>query len=691
MSLFSFCFISCICFSQSQTDSLAGFNENYEINHIISHGIDSNNIVRYLELAKRRYIDRKYRLGAYSPPKQLKVDSEIDCDNDNWGFEDGTLSGWNQQGAVEVVNNGIDPYGGFPWVYQNGGNYSAKISSDLNSFTNGRLEKTLNIPESGEVLMSFHFAMSIFSYPHLANEAAKLWLEFYDESGNLLSCPYYECYYSTDNGAVGVDNFQETSEVASYYNPNADGDGPSLYTVTYADWNTVTLDLSSYQGQQITIVFRVEWCIYGPDWAYVLLDVDCPEFNSEPETICMSETSVDSICGPDNMSVYTWIDPLGLTVSNEQCIEANIAGNYVLEVIPDDVECNTSSSITFEYTLVPPINISYSTSDYNGYNISCGGGNDGTIDLSVTGGNGSFNYLWNNGLVTEDLTSLSAGTYEVDITSSGNCTTSEEFVLSEPTSLSLNSNLIYDTCYTNGGTAELIVNGGVEPYTFLWSDNQTSPNIYNLSGGSYSVTVSDENNCQIYEQFNIDPGLFTSPKADFKVEPDLEIYNLNGQLENPLTFIDNSSDEINTIIKWFWEFEDGYSSTNRNVFYSFSEIGDYLLSLTVENNYGCTDSISKRIIIEDFILFIPNSFTPQGDKFNDIFLPIGSGIKNYELKIYNRWGDHIFTSNDLKQGWDGTTIEKNNIVQTGVYVYLIKLTDVFGKSRKYTGQVLLVK
>ena len=66
--------------------------------------------------------------------------------------------------------------------------------------------------------------------------------------------------------------------------------------VTWADWNTATLDLTSYQGQDITVVFRVEWCIYGPDWAYVLLDVDCPDFNIENEIICLQNESDNEIC-----------------------------------------------------------------------------------------------------------------------------------------------------------------------------------------------------------------------------------------------------------------------------------------------------------------------------------------------------------------------------------------------------------
>ena len=271
------------------------------------HAIDSSQVNFYLKLAKRRYINRKYNLGIYAPPKKLSSSSPIDCAVDNWGFEDGTLGGWNQQGAVEIVNNGVDPYGGFPWVYPNGGNFSAKVSSDLDCCTDGRIDKIVNVPANGSTLMSFHFAMSIFNYPHVASDAAKLWVEFYDGVGNILSCPQYECYYSTDNGAVGVNNLQETTHPASHYNPNANGDSPGSYRVTYADWNTVTLDLTAYQGQQLTAVFRVEWCGPGPDWAYVLLDLDCPINTFEGTNICLDESSLDTtLCGPENMSSYTW-------------------------------------------------------------------------------------------------------------------------------------------------------------------------------------------------------------------------------------------------------------------------------------------------------------------------------------------------------------------------------------------------
>ena len=186
-----------------------------------------------------------------------------------------------------------------------------------------------------------------------------MWVEFYDANGNILSCPQYECYYSTDFGPVGVNNFQQTPQVAAFYNPSANGDCPSCHPVTYADWNTVTLDFSAYQGQQLTAVFRVEWCIYGPDWAYVLLDVDCPLNTYEPIDICLDQSGQDTLCGPDNMSSYTWYDASGSVVGNNQCLGINAPGTYTVEAMPDNVECTSASLLIYDYMVHPPLDISY--------------------------------------------------------------------------------------------------------------------------------------------------------------------------------------------------------------------------------------------------------------------------------------------------------------------------------------------
>ncbi len=96
--------------------------------------------------------------------------------------------------------------------------------------------------------------------------------------------------------------------------------------------------------------------------------------------------------------------------------------------------------------------------------------------------------------------------------------------------------------------------------------------------------------------------------------------------------------------------------------------------------------------MNEFLLYIPNSFTPQtNDNINDTFLPKGIGIKEYELKIYSRMGEHFFSSNDLNIGWNGKTDKDDKIAQIGIYVYIINITDVFGEKHTYNGLVTLAK
>jgi gliding motility-associated-like protein len=333
-----------------------------------------------------------------------------------------------------------------------------------------------------------------------------------------------------------------------------------------------------------------------------------------------------------------------------------------------------------------------STMDYNTYDISCNGFSDGGIDLTVSGGSLlGYTYLWNNNATTEDITNLSAGIYSVDITDLDNpsCTTSTSFTLTEPPLIILTSNLAIDTC--NSGMAEVIVSGGVFPYNYLWTDNQITPVINNFTAEDYSVIITDANNCTISEQFYIDPALFVTPIAEFNVIPDLNIHHLYRQMDKPIFFIDKSVDELTVITNWLWEFEDGFISSEQDTRHSFAEIGDFNVTLAIETLYGCVDTITKRVIIEEFLLYIPNSFTPQNDGVNDVFLPKGIGVNVYELKIFSRWGEHFFTSDDINIGWNGTTNRKDKIAQTGVYVYLINVTDVFGEKHTYNGKVTLIK
>jgi len=110
------------------------------------------------------------------------------------------------------------------------------------------------------------------------------------------------------------------------------------------------------------------------------------------------------------------------------------------------------------------------------------------------------------------------------------------------------------------------------------------------------------------------------------------------------------------------------------------------------------DSILYYIEVKyDFAIYIPNSFTPNGDDLNDTFGPIGIGVKNtpntYSMKIFNRWGQLVFETTDFFNRWNGTpsNINGGEISPNGVYSYVIELEDVLGKKHKYVGIVNVLR
>ena len=215
--------------------------------------------------------------------------------------------------------------------------------------------------------------MSIFNYPHPQSVAAKFTVDFFDEAGNPIPCPQYECYHSTDNGDIGANNFVTTPNEADDYNPNAEGSFPDTYPVTYSNWNDVTVDLTAYADQIISARFRVDWGgINNADWAYVLIDADCPINNYNPEFIC--ERLSPSICGPINnmlpplsWNIYTPASILTATAT-ASCITPSIAGFYIYGLETTNVQCSAGVPFTFGYFVSesPTINITSNAVCLNG-------------------------------------------------------------------------------------------------------------------------------------------------------------------------------------------------------------------------------------------------------------------------------------------------------------------------------------
>ncbi len=140
-----------------------------------------------------------------------------------------------------------------------------------------------------------------------------------------------------------------------------------------------------------------------------------------------------------------------------------------------------------------------------------------------------------------------------------------------------------------------------------------------------------------------------------------------------------------------WNFGDGNMSNLIDPVHLYADSGNYLVTLYIENDWGCSDTVSKPLRIEpDFAVFIPNAFTPDGDGDNETFFLKGYGIveDDFQFMIFNRWGDMIYYTEKFEP-WDGKVDGK--LAPQGVYIYRIILKDIFDVKHEYIGNVNLIR
>ncbi|KAB2819701.1 MAG: hypothetical protein F9K10_04405, partial [Paludibacter sp.] len=130
-------------------------------------------------------------------------------------------------------------------------------------------------------------------------------------------------------------------------------------------------------------------------------------------------------------------------------------------------------------------------------NVSCNGGSDGSVNLTVSGGTASYTYAWDNGQTTEDISGLISGDYKITVTDAKNCTANKTVTITQPDVLNGSAIATAVTCNggTNGGVT-LTVSGGTSGFTYLWSNAATTKDISDVPAGLYSVTITDSKNCK---------------------------------------------------------------------------------------------------------------------------------------------------------------------------------------------------
>ncbi|MFM7015046.1 MAG: beta strand repeat-containing protein, partial [Bacteroidota bacterium] len=161
--------------------------------------------------------------------------------------------------------------------------------------------------------------------------------------------------------------------------------------------------------------------------------------------------------------------------------------------VTDANGCNGSGSNDM-ITITQPSALTVPNRTIN--NVSCNGGSNGSIAVSIGGGVSPYSYLWSNNATTSTISNLSAGTYDLTVTDNNNCVLNRSYTITEPTMLNLNINSSNVLCYGgNTGSASGIATGGTTPYSYVWSTGAITSSLNNLVIGTYTLTATDANGC----------------------------------------------------------------------------------------------------------------------------------------------------------------------------------------------------
>ena len=390
---------------------------------------------------------------------------------------------------------------------------------------------------------------------------------------------------------------------------------------------------------------------------------------TQPDELTLQLSSINEHCNKADGSItvnvsggtgiYTY---LWSTSSNSNQIGSLTAGTYTVSVT-DQNNCQASSSAVLINIAAPIIN-TISVIDASCYNSATG-----SVDIEIQGGTPPYTYLWSNGNVTQDLTSVVAGSYTVTVTDTFACVTQSSFLINQPSELLLQVTVDDAGCNNNNGSILVVTSGGVGPYSYLWSDGSVNDNLQNLFAGSYTVTVTDFHSCTVQQNITVNNLNAATVTLDSLIDVSCKsgsngaIYVTVSGGASPYTYLwsDNSVDE------------------------DLLNVPAGVYTLTVSDNNGCvsvyTDTINEPLpllanaVITDAKCGLDNGIitvTPSGGSLPYSFLWSSSASSSTISSLVA--GDYTITVTDSRSC---TVVDTFTVINTGSpSISLVKVDSV---------------
>jgi gliding motility-associated-like protein len=389
--------------------------------------------------------------------------------------------------------------------------------------------------------------------------------------------------------------------------------------------------------------------------------------------------------GSMNLNVSGGIGPysyLWSTGATTQDISGLSEGYYSVGVT-DANGCQKTDSARIN--LPPPLTYAQVLSEFNGFNISCLGKADGSIQLNLTSGTPPYIFSWQGPgtftATTKDISGLKAGQYIMLVTDSNLCSVLDTINLTEPEkltmiitpSVSITGEHNINCAGGNTGSVSVVAVNNAGTAAYLWSDGEEGNLRSGLKPGDYRIIITDSNGCSADSSVTL-----TAPdpiRLSFSVTQPFCTDMPNGEILLSVTGGTNAG------YTFLWS----DNSTIQNI--STAVSGIYSVNVTDMNNCSVSDSVMIHPENE-ICLEIPNAISPNGDLINDVW---NIGLKDLypeiEIKIFNRWGELIWKSDrGYPLPWDGRS--KGSVLPIDSYHYIIDLNN---GTRPIIGHITIVK
>jgi gliding motility-associated-like protein len=451
-------------------------------------------------------------------------------------------------------------------------------------------------------------------------------------------------------------------------------DWDNILNHTVGSPTTIMLTVSDQCGQIET--FEIDITIDSPA---IIIDLEDEMVGS-----CFTLFDIDpTVSAGSGGFSFQWLNN-GSNLSTNEDITFQSDFNTILTLNVEDA-CGATASDQLIITIEnPPLIINIGEDIY----ASCIDEND--LDVEITSGSGGYSYQWlvNNTEVSTNsiYTIQSFETVDVQLVVEDACggidsDTLTVFIPDIPLAISVSADT--SICPNGSATMWALAQGGEEGFTYEWPQLGIQGDVVTLNGpessSAYTVTATDI--C----------GESISSNITVQVLPISAQFLVTEVAENTFQFTaapEPACEEGECF--YMWDFGDGDISYEENPLHEFDGLGSYTTSFTVVNDIGCND-MQLYTITGPPAIWIPNSFTPNGDGINDVFQVVAHDLLEFDIVIFNRWGEVVFKSTNPDESWTGGHKDGEYFIPNGIYNYVARIKGNNTDAKEYTGSITLMR